>query len=93
MTFIPRIRGKVGVAEDGPHPGKWYFEMWVTSVGGGEGDSLGVFGPWDSEKIAKDELNRACRLACEAVEKKVTGTTSGKFIDMQTNEVRNWDAH
>ena len=31
--MIPRIRGKVGQAEEPEEVrGKWYFEMWLTSM-------------------------------------------------------------
>ena len=57
-----------------------------------EGKSLGTFGPWDSEAIAKKELESACRLACESIEKKMTGSTSGQYFDMKDNgKVKNWD--
>lgn len=91
---IPRIRGRVGQATEPPEmAGKWFFEMFLTEMGGGDGESMGQFGPWDDEKTALAELRSACRLACEAIEKRVTGKVSGRFIDMQTNEVRSWDAH
>jgi hypothetical protein len=91
---IPRIRGKVGQAfEPEEMKGKWFFEMWVTPVGGGEGASLGFFGPWDTEEKAKQELQVAARMACETIEKKVMGQVSGKYIDMKTNETMNWDKH
>lgn len=92
--ITPRIRGRVGQAtEPSEMAGKWFFEMFITDLGGGEGTSMGQFGPWDDEKSALAELRKACRLACEAIEKEVVGKVSGKFIDMQTNEVRSWDAH
>jgi hypothetical protein len=89
--MLPRIQGKVGQAENGPHPGKWYFEMWLTSIGGGEGQTLGLFGPWESEQEAKTELQRACKMAVEAIETKMGNGPSGKYIDMKTNTVRKWD--
>lgn len=89
--IIPRIRGKVGQAEDGPHAGKWYFEMWLTTIGGDTGDSFGLFGPWESEEEAKKELRRASQLAVEAIEIGMDGKTSGKYIDMQSNTTRFWD--
>lgn len=71
--------------------GKWFFEMWLTSIGGGEGDSLGQFGPRETEAIAKKELDRAAQLACEAAEKGMGEKPSGAYIDMKTNTIRRWD--
>ena len=87
--MIPRIRGKVGQAVDPPDMvGKWFFEMWLTEIGGGEGKSLGQFGPWESEQIAKTELKRAAEIACKAIE------PGGDYVDMKTNEQRTWgDEH
>lgn len=92
--MIPRIRGKLGQATDpGEYQGKWFFELWLTELGGGGGDgmSLGQFGPWDSEEIAGEELRKAAQLACEAIEQSMDGKVSGKYIDMKTNEMRSWD--
>ena len=91
--MIPRIQGKVGQALDGPHVGKWFFEMWMTAIGAGEGESLGQYGPWKTEEEAHQQLREACRLACENIEMQMAGKTSGKYIDMTTNTVRNWDEH
>lgn len=90
--MIPRIRGKVGQCSDPiEHKGKWFFEMWMTTLGGGEGDSLGIFGPWETEDIAHAELKRACQIACEAAEEALTGEKSGAYIDMKTNILRKFD--
>lgn len=89
--MIPRIRGKVGQA-DAPEEvkGKWFFEMWMTEIGGGEGKSLGIFGPFDSEAKAQLELKVAVKFVCDSTEKFLDGRTSGKYIDMKTNEIRKW---
>lgn len=71
--------------------GKWFFEMWFTTIGGGDGDSLGIFGPWETEKEAQAELRRASQLACETVQEKIEGKPSGQYVDMKTNTVRRWD--
>lgn len=92
--MIPRIRGKLGQAmEPKELEGKWFFELFLTAMGGGEGMSLGQFGPWDTEAIAGAELKKAAQLACEVIEKNVTGKTSGKYVDMKTNELRDWMEH
>lgn len=92
--MIPRIRGKIGQvfeSEDPKYNGKWAFEIWLTDIGAGEGASLGEFGPWETESIAKTELKRVVRLVSDVIEKKLTGKVSGKYVDMHTNEVRPWD--
>ena len=91
--FIPRIRGKVGQIEsDDPKlAGKWIFEIYVSEFGGGEGDCVGQFGPWDTEAIAQSELRNAVRMCSEHWEKATTGTVSGKYVDLKSNVLRSWD--
>jgi hypothetical protein len=91
--MIPRIKGRVGQATEPPEvAGKWFFELFLTTLGGGtEMTPMGTFGPFDTELEAKTELKSAARMACEVIEKDISGTTSGKHIDMKTNEVRPWD--
>jgi hypothetical protein len=94
--MLPRIRGKVGQADDPPEmAGKWFFSLWVSELGAGDVDDsnpdFGPIGPWDTEAQAKRELERAAQIACEAVEEKVTGKKSGEYVDMKTNLTRRWD--
>lgn len=90
--MIPRIQGKVGQAEDGPHLGKWYFEITITELGGGsEGHTYSPIGPYESEEAALKELRRACQMACEVAEKEACGEISGKYIDMKDNLTKKWD--
>lgn len=90
--MIPRIQGKVGKATEPPEvAGKWFFEMWLSELGGARCDSLGLFGPWETEEVAQAELRRASQLACEAIEKAVDGKTSGKYVDIKSNLTRRWD--
>ena len=93
--MIPRIQGKIGQGDEPGHPhhGKWFFTVWFSTLGGGEAKEVGTFGPWETEQIAKDELKKACRLGCEALEEKLggDGKPSGHYIDMKTNELRPWD--
>ncbi|MBF0365751.1 MAG: hypothetical protein HQK50_09275 [Oligoflexia bacterium] len=83
--MFPRIRGKVGQAQDPEEmKGKWFFELWMsTHIGEGVGESMGKFGPWETEAIAKSELEKMARLAVEAIEK--------NMADGKTNKVRTWD--
>lgn len=91
--MIPRIQGKIGQADEPGHEyhGKWFFTIWLSFIGEGQPKEIGTFGPWETEQIAKDELKNACRMGCEALEEKISGTKSGHYIDMKTNETRPWD--
>lgn len=91
--MIPRIQGRVGQADDGKgKDSKWYFEIYLSELGKpSDMPPIGPFGPYDTEAKAKAELRNACRMACETIETRIDGEPSGKFIDMKTNETRNWD--
>lgn len=63
---IPRIRARTGQGDDK----KWYFEisMWNFEGTVQIGDKpIGTFGPWETEAIAKEEMRKAVRIACEAI--------------------------
>lgn len=94
--MIPRIRGKVGqCTEDKEKPqnvGKWFFEIWLSELGSGEpkdSESLGFFGPWESEEIAHRELLVATQLVSDECAKKLNGIP-GKYIDMKDNVLKDW---
>lgn len=89
---IPRFQGKVGQASDPPEMrGKWFFTIWVSFLGHGEkAEELGPIGPWDTEEKAHEELLNAIRLSSEDYEKRMTGESSGEYIDMKTNTRRKW---
>ncbi len=92
--MIPRLRGKVGQADKDNPPEvaeKWYFEVWLTTIGGGEGDSLGLFGPWDTEEVAQTQMRSLVKELSELIVKNTEGAVPGKYVDMKTNEVRSWD--
>ena len=93
FRYPPRLQGKVGEAEPGQgFDGKWFFEIWLSFVGSPEPKkSMGIFGPWDTEKLALVEMRKTIRLACDKLEEKACGQASGKFYDMQTSELRDWD--
>ena len=93
MKGIPRIRGKIGQcveSDDRSLIGKWFFDLYLTTLGGGEGYHMGQFGPFETEKIAQDELMNASKIACEEVEKSLTGESSGEYIDMKDNKRKAW---
>ncbi len=89
----PRIRGRVGQAEEPAEmKGKWFFEVFVTEIGAGEPkDPIGPFGPYDTEVEAQEKLRGACRMACEEIEKAFAGGVSGKVLDMKDNKIKSWD--
>lgn len=94
MNLPPRIRGKVGQADPGQgFDGKWFFTVYIATFYGKEiGDPIGPFGPFDTEKVALQEMRTAVRLAAETYEKNETGEVSGKFMDMKNGGIlRNWD--
>lgn len=64
--------------------------MWLTEIGGGEGTVLGEFGPFETEEIAKSELDKYSQIACEAVAKHTPNAVLGKYIDMKDNKVKSW---
>lgn len=89
----PRIQGRVGQAEPGQgHDGKWFFELFMTFIGveNNDNSSLGLFGPFDTEKLAQDELKIAVKFVCDKIEMDAVGKTSGKYYDMKTNQIRPW---
>jgi len=78
VNMLPRIRAKTGQGSDN----KWYFEISLWDFSGEHmiGDEpLGTFGPWDSEKIAKQEMNKAVELVCKTASE---GQANG-YIDMK----------
>lgn len=92
--MLPRIRGKVGeFIENGKDTGKFGFEIWISEFGGGEAkesDSLGCFGPFDTEEQAHQELKNACKMACETYAQNTPGADPNSFVDMKTNKTMNW---
>lgn len=85
--MIPRIRGSA-IQKDN---GKWTFFLLVGMLGSDECDQYDFHFDFDTKEEAIKELQKAAQLACEAVEKKIDGKPSGKFIDMKTNSTRKWD--
>ena len=92
--MIPRIQGKIGTVEDPPEfAGQFCFQLFLSTMGGGEPESLGQWGPFKTEPEAKRAMMEMTRVACEAIEKSVDGKTSGKYIDMKDNTIKKWDMH
>jgi len=91
--MIPRIQGKVGQADQTSDPefrGKWFFTMWLSSIGGGEGSEIGQWGPFNTEEEAKIALKECAQIACEAAGEKMHGYIPGKYIDMKDNTLKSW---
>lgn len=85
--MIPRIRGRVGKGDDD----KFYFEIILTELGARDnGESMGTFGPYDTEQEASKELRLACKKTVEVIERELTGGVSGEVINMKTNKVQGW---
>lgn len=88
---MPRIRARVGTVEEPiEDKGKFCFEVILSFMGEGEGHKLGDWGPFDTEKEAKSEMRGVCEMISETITKKLTGQPSGKYIDLLTNELRDW---
>lgn len=84
----PRIRGKVGTADDG----KFYFEISLWDFYGKQqvGDPFTI-GPWDTEKQAHEEMKKAAKLSCDAIEKGQGFKPSGEYMDMKSGGIlRPW---
>jgi len=93
--FIPRIRGRVGQIESGADKDKWAFELSLWNLQGTQriGDPW-LIGPFETEAIAQEKLKDAVKIACEAIEKHETGSTSGQYMDLKNGGVmRPWVEH
>lgn len=93
MIGVPRIQGKVGQCDqsnDPTHIGKWFFTIWVTIMGSGESQEYGPIGPWETEIIAKKELEKCSEMLCDMVAKGIPGGIPGQYIDMKDNKLKKW---
>jgi hypothetical protein len=90
---IPRIRGRPGIADEGEHKGKWFYEVSIWDLAGEhQGGPPFQFGPFDSEKQACDKGREIVRYISEHLEKKETGEISGKYLDLKNGAVlRPWE--
>lgn len=91
--FVPRIRGKVGQAEDGQgFDGKFFYTIFITTMDGKNiGAPIGPFGPYDTERMALEQMRGAAKLCAESWEEKHYGQVSGKYLDMLSGDMRSWD--
>lgn len=85
----PRIRGKVGTADDG----KIYFEISIWDFYGKQqaGEPFTI-GPWKDEQEAHDEMKKAVKIVCESIEKSQGNKPSGEYMDMKSGGIlRPWE--
>jgi len=88
---IPRIQGKIGTIEsDDEDNGKYVATIYATVMGGGKGEEMGTIGPFETEEIAKKELSKVCEKICKDIEIKMTGKSSGMYVDMKDNKTKKW---
>ena len=89
---MPRIRARTGKGDDK----QWYFEISVWNFEGTQmiGDQpIGTFGPWPTEKKAKQEMRKAVELACKAV-KGPEGETPSGYVDFKNGgQFRSFNEH
>lgn len=95
--MIPRLRGKIGVIE-APEDLKGQFAYEIT-LWNFEGTHqiekpIGPFGPFKTEAEAAASMKKTMRIACEEIEMRVAGETSGHYMDLKNGGVtRPWDEH
>lgn len=90
---IPRIRGRTGIAQEGEHKGKWFYEVSIWDLSGEHqaGDPF-QFGPFDSEEIAHTKGREIVKDLVQHLEEKATGKKSGRFLDMKNGGImRPWE--
>lgn len=95
--MIPRIQGKVGQIEEDlenpEHTGKWVFTVWLSFIGATEPEEMGTWGPFDTQDIAKAELDKCAQFMCEKFEEDMDGGPSGKYWDMKDGKLKPWVKH
>lgn len=92
--MIPRIRGKLGQIEEPlEDKGKWVFALGIWDLNGEKLlADLGIFGPYETEVLAKQEMKKSVRDVVQGYEKFLTGTTSERYLDLKNGAVlRSWD--
>jgi hypothetical protein len=93
MRNVPRIRGRTGVADEGEHKGKWFYEISLWDLSGErEAGPPFQFGPFDDEKVAGDFGRNKVRELSEYLENIITGEKSGRYFDLKNGGImRPWD--
>lgn len=90
---IPRIRGRAGVADEGEHKGKWFYEISIWDLGGEkQAGAPFQFGPFETEDKACEFGRNKIKEVSQFVEELVTGEKSGRYLDMKNGGImRPWD--
>lgn len=92
---IPRIRGRAGIAAEGEHKGKWFYEVSIWDLSGEHcaGPPF-QFGPFDSENAAAKKGRAIVKDISQHLEKVMTGEASNKYLDMLNGGImRPWEDH
>lgn len=89
---IPRIRGRAGIAEDGEHKNKWFYEISIWDLSGeNQAGPPFQFGPFDSETEACDFGRNKTKEVAQHIEEFMTGKKSDKYIDLKNGAIlRPW---
>jgi len=93
--MVPRIRGRAGIAEEGEHKGKWFYEISLWDLTGEHQVEKPIqIGPFDSEDLACKAGREIIKDVSEKIEKDSTGKISGRYLDMKNGGVmRPWEPH
>ena len=89
---IPRIRGRAGIADEGEHAGKWFYELSIWDLSGEkECGPPFQFGPFELEQDAYAFGRNKIKEVSQAIEELVTGGKSGRYLDMKNGGImRPW---
>jgi len=91
--MIPRIRGRAGIADEGPDEGKWFYEVTIWNFAGEVqiGEPF-QFGPFDTEPEACAFGREKTRELAQFIEVQMTGEKSNRYLDMKNGGImRPWD--
>lgn len=93
--MIPRIRGRSGIIEDGDYKGKWAYEISFWELTGENQIFEPIeLGPFNTKEESLKQGHAAIKEICEMFEEKLTGETSGKFLDLKNGAIlRPWENH
>lgn len=95
--MIPRIRGRVAQidAPGDKDDNKFVYEITIWNLAGETQicDPI-LFGPYETEAIAKENGRIKVKDMCNFIEKEETGEISGRFLDLKNGAImRPWDDH
>ncbi len=90
---IPRLRGRSGIADEGPDKDKWFYEVSLWDLSGEiqVGEPF-QFGPFESENAACEYGRNVVKDLSQHIEKQMTGESSGRYLDLKNGAImRPWD--